>query len=149
MLLIKRATYNGNHSGQIAFPGGKKETFDASNWETAIRETEEEVGVLAKKINLLKKLTPVYVTVSNYKVFPFIGTIDYTPKFILQKDEVADVLKIPFSDFLALKTKLVTVSDPKNKEFVVPAFVFQSHVIWGATAMMLNELKMLFIEAME
>ena len=59
------------------------------------------------------------------------------------------MLKIPFSDFLALKTKLVTVSDPKNKEFVVPAFVFQNHIIWGATAMMLNELKMLFIEAME
>lgn len=149
LALIKRATYNGKHSGQIALPGGKQEKEDATHWHTAIRETEEEIGVSASEIEYIKTLSSVQVTVSNYIVHPFLGKVNYTPQFILQEEEVAGLLKVPFSVFLKSEIEKVSINlDPSNK-IIVPAFTYNEYVIWGATAMMLNELKILFIECMD
>src|SRR5690606_11994483 len=87
-VLILRRTYRGVHSGQVGFPGGRYEIQDKDLLITALRETEEEVGVPKNKVTVLKQLTEMYIPPSNYIVHPFIGYTDIYPEFILQEDEV-------------------------------------------------------------
>ena len=90
LALILRKTYKGVHSAQIGFPGGKFEDIDISLKATALRETEEEIGVKGNKVLVLKKLTEVYIPPSNFFVQPFLGYTNKTPNFILQEDEVEE-----------------------------------------------------------
>ena len=95
LLLTKRANYNGTHSGQISFPGGKVEISDLNLKETALRETFEEVGVTKKEINVIREITEVYIPPSNFSVTPFIGILNYKPEFKLNS-EVAKIIEVPF-----------------------------------------------------
>lgn len=140
--LILRKAYNGVHSAQIAFPGGKLETQDNSLKDTAIRETFEEIGVPIEHIEVLKELTEVYIPPSNFHVQPFIGISKQIPSFIKQNNEVEAIIEVPLQHFFddnALITKAVTTSYSIDVE--VPAFKLKGHVVWGATAMMLSEIK--------
>lgn len=141
--LIQRTSSNPNdqHSGQIAFPGGKREKADFNLEMTAIREAEEEIGVPAKDITILGRLTQLYIPVSNFMVHPFVGYLPYVPSFVRQQSEVVEVLEIPLSD-------LKNSANQKKKEIKlsqgirlkdVPYFDIQEKTIWGATAMMLSE----------
>ncbi len=141
-VLIQRKTYKGVHSNQIGFPGGKWEPIDASMQDTALRETEEEIGVNAANIKVIKALSKVYIPPSNYNVFPFIGLLHYNPKFCRQVEEVEAVLEISLQDFMDDKiigTKNVTTSYATNLD--VPAYLIQGFTVWGATAMMLSEVR--------
>ena len=93
-VLIERMSTNKNdrHSGQISFPGGKLDQTDLTLLDGALRETEEEVGINRKDIKSIGSLTDLYIDVSNFHVFPFIGTLDYTPKFVPQPTEVQSCL---------------------------------------------------------
>jgi 8-oxo-dGTP pyrophosphatase MutT (NUDIX family) len=73
ILLTKRASYNGAHSGQISFPGGKKDTSDLNLKQTALRETKEETGIILQPENILKKLSKTYIPPSNFWVYPFLA----------------------------------------------------------------------------
>lgn len=140
--LILRPKYEGVHSGQIALPGGKVEPFDLNYTETALRETEEEIGIPRNDVDVLKALTKVYIPPSNFWVFPFIGVVEQRPNFILQKEEVADVIEVKLTDLLNddnVTSQVLTTSYAKNIE--VPSFTLNNYVVWGATAMMLSELK--------
>lgn len=142
LLLILRKTYKGVHSGQVGFPGGKAESEDATIQETALRETEEEVGVLQNEIQVLKKLTEIYIPPSNFFVQPFIGISTKTQKFIKQDEEVEALIEVPLHHFMddsVLTTKTITTSYANDIE--VPAFILNNHVVWGATAMMLSEVR--------
>jgi len=149
LVLILRKTYKGVHSAQIGFPGGKIEAEDTSLEETALRETEEEVGVPVKNISVLKQLTEIYIPPSNYFVQPFLGTTLTTPRFIPQEDEVDAVIEVPLSEFLddAVRTHQ-TLNTSYAKQIQVPAFKLQGHIVWGATAMMLNEIRELLKQAL-
>ncbi len=141
-VLILRNTYKGVHSAQVAFPGGKLEAQDTSLEETALRETFEEVGVPTDRVKVLKKISQVYIPPSNFYVQPFIGITEKTPKFIKQDDEVEALIEVPLQHFLddtALITK--TVKTSYSVEVEVPAFRLNNYVVWGATAMMLSEIK--------
>jgi 8-oxo-dGTP pyrophosphatase MutT (NUDIX family) len=140
--LILRKTYRGVHSAQIGFPGGKCENEDASLEETALRETEEEIGVIRNTVSVLKKLTEVYIPPSNFFVQPYLGITKKTPKFILQEEEVEALIEVPLVHFMddTIKTyQNLTTSYAKNIE--VPAFKLNDHLVWGATAMMLSEVR--------
>ncbi|AXO79853.1 CoA pyrophosphatase [Olleya aquimaris] len=142
LILILRKTYKGVHSGQVGFPGGKVELEDHDLKHTALRETHEEVGVSPELVTVYKKLTQVYIPPSNFYVQPFIGVADSTPIFTKQDSEVEDLLEVYLSDLLSesnLTQKIVTTS--YGADVQVPAFNLNNHLVWGATAMMLSEVK--------
>ena len=142
LALILRKTYKGVHSAQIGFPGGKCEEEDSTLKETALRETEEEIGVSRNNISVLKQLTDVYIPPSNFFVQPFLGTVSETPKFKIQEEEVEELLEIPLLHFMDDSIKTIqTLSTSYAKEIEVPAFTLNDHLVWGATAMMLNEIR--------
>lgn len=145
LILILRKTYKGVHSAQIGFPGGKVEPEDKDLKDTAKRETEEEVGVPYNDIQLIKKMTTAYIPPSNFNVHPFIGYIEDTPKLIKQDDEVEDIVLVDIDDFLNEDSLIEeTLTTSYATELTVPAFHLNGHVVWGATAMMLSEIKTLF-----
>ena len=144
-VLIIRNSYPGVHSSQIAFPGGKTELMDKNLAQTALRETEEEVGVHSTSIEVIRPFTEVYIPPSNFMVTPFLGFTEITPKFVLQPDEVAGIIEMPlhelFDDQIVVERKLMT---SYAIAVDVPAFKIQEHIVWGATAMMISELKETF-----
>lgn len=142
LALILRKTYRGVHSAQIGFPGGKYEDEDKTLKHTAIRETWEEIGVPEHQIKVIKQMTEVYIPPSNFYVQPFIGIAQNTPKFIKQDEEVEDIVEVSLAHFLDennVCNKLVATSYTARIE--VPAYELNGHVVWGATAMMLSEIK--------
>ena len=142
LVLILRTTYKGVHSNQIGLPGGRVEPTDISLLHTALRETEEEIGVPVGLINVVKKMTSLYVIPSNFRVQCFLGYLKRTPKFKIQEREVQNLVIVPLATLLAPKTvKMRTVTTPYLKNKKVPAFILNDQVVWGATAMMLSELK--------
>ncbi|GER59054.1 NUDIX hydrolase [Patiriisocius marinus] len=142
LILILRNTYKGVHSAQVGFPGGKAEPEDGSSKETALRETEEEVGVPRNTVTVLKKMTEIYIPPSDFFVQPFIGITQKTPQFVAQEEEVDALIEVPLSHFLddaVMVNKRITTSYATDIE--VPAYLLNGHVVWGATAMMLGEIR--------
>lgn len=142
MVLTKRRIYKGIHSNQISFPGGKSEKHDLDLRATAFRETEEEIGVQKNTIILVRQLTDIFIPPSNFLVSPFLGYADKTPHFIKQDAEVESIISVKIRDLLSdgfLIKQIIDTSYATRIE--VPAFVFEGHIVWGATAMMLSEIK--------
>ncbi|MFW6226501.1 MAG: NUDIX hydrolase [Bacteroidota bacterium] len=142
---IKRPLYDGVHSGQIAFPGGRWESTDKSMYHTALRETREEIGIKPEKVRFAGKLTDLYIPPSNYIVSPFVGIYHSTDTFIADPSEVAEIIEIPFSFFLQPDVRQeaqLTLRD--GRKITTPAFRFNNEIIWGATAMIMNELIVLW-----
>jgi len=145
LLLILRNTYPGVHSNQIGFPGGKAEKKDKDLLETALRETHEEVGVKPGDIQIIRSLSEIYIPPSNFEVRPYIGLYDKREDFIKQEDEVEELVEVPLIDFMddsKMITQILKTSYADNIE--VPAFKLKGYTVWGATAMMLSEIKELF-----
>jgi 8-oxo-dGTP pyrophosphatase MutT (NUDIX family) len=142
LVLIVRNSYKGIHSAQIAFPGGKYEFEDENYAKTALRETHEEVGIHPDKIQILKSFTELYIPPSNFMVHPFLGISNEELVFIPEPAEVANIIELPLSVFLddALVTE-TNLSTSYADNISVPAFKIEEHIVWGATAMMLSELK--------
>ncbi len=131
-----------SHGGQISFPGGKAEPEDGTMLKTALRETEEEVGILQNEIKVLGSLSEVYIPVSNFNVYPYVGFLESRPTYSLQEEEVYQVLEIPVSHFQNETTKR-TKDISINKYLTlknVPYYAVDNKVLWGATAMMMSEL---------
>lgn len=147
LVLIVRNSYEGVHSAQIAFPGGKYENGDIDFAATAIRETYEEVGVDPQKVELIKPFTQVYIPPSNFIVYPYLAICQEEIDFIPDPKEVADIIELPIATLLndscSIETELKT---SYANSIMVPAFQIEHHTIWGATAMMLSELKDVMIE---
>ncbi|WP_339609356.1 CoA pyrophosphatase [uncultured Planktosalinus sp.] len=149
LILILRKTYKGVHSAQVGFPGGRYEIEDKDLQHTAIRETEEEIGVPRKKINVLKQLTEMYIPPSNFIVQPYLGYSNDTPQFIAQPSEVEDLIEVKLTHFLDDKcicTQTLSTSYAKNIQ--VPAYELNGHIVWGATAMILSEVRHLIKEVL-
>ena len=142
LVLIVRNSYEGIHSAQIAFPGGKYELDDENFAVTALRETHEEVGIQPDKIEIVKAFTELYIPPSNFMVYPFLGISKEELVFIPQPSEVANIIELPLSVFLDDALVVETIlSTSYADNITIPAFKIDGHVVWGATAMMMSELK--------
>lgn len=142
LALIVRNTYPGVHSSQIGFPGGKVEERDKNLEDTALRETHEEVGVTPDKVKIIKPFSKVYIPPSNFLVSPYMGVSHYELEFVPDLDEVKRVLEFPLSLFLDENSiTKVRMTTSYATDIEVPAFMVEKYVVWGATAMMMSELK--------
>lgn len=142
VIVIRRSFYVGIHAGQIAFPGGRYEEEDGNVENTAKREIEEEIGITSDKIEILGRLTDIYVPPSNFLISIFVGYLEQKPVYKIDKREVAEVIEIDFNDFY--KEDII-----HEKEFLVPSMQSSTralyyHVgnieLWGASAMVMTEL---------
>jgi len=142
LVLILRNSYKGVHSSQIAFPGGKQESKDISFEATALRETYEEIGVPPDKMEVLMPFTQLFIPPSNFIVYPFLGICREEIIFIPNTNEVANIIELPLSDFLSDEIVISTeMATSYGERVTMPAFKIEEHIVWGATAMMLSELK--------
>ena len=142
LVLIVRNSYPGVHSSQIAFPGGKVEEIDFDLKQTALRETYEEIGIHPNDIHVIRDFSSIYIPPSNFLVYPFLGVSQTELTFNLQEEEVAGIIELPLSALLddsIISNKNLETSYSKLIE--VPVFQIEEHTVWGATAMMLSELK--------
>ena len=142
-LIQRTVNQQDRHSGQISFPGGRYEDTDGTLANAALREAHEELGLPPERVRLVGRLTELYIPVSNFVVHPFVGLIQDggAPAFTPQPGEVATILTPPLNLFLTDDTRKMT--DMTIAEGItlrnVPYFEVESRVLWGATAMMLNE----------
>jgi 8-oxo-dGTP pyrophosphatase MutT (NUDIX family) len=143
-LLIKRATYDGVHSGQVSFPGGKYEELDESLIHTALREAEEEVGFDPSRIEVLGCLTPLFIPVSNMQVLPVIGLISEKPKLILNLQEVEFTISVPICHLKNSKNHLHKTIHVREHAIEAPYIKVDCEDVWGATAMIISEFIELF-----
>ncbi len=147
LVLILRKTYKGVHSNQVGFPGGRVEKEDKDLEDTALRETEEEVGIPQMEIEVLLKLTQLYIPPSNFMVQPYMGLLHTTPSMKPQESEVEEILEVKLSDFLNDENVITeTLSTSYANEIEVPAYKLNGHVVWGATGMMLSEIRELLLK---
>jgi 8-oxo-dGTP pyrophosphatase MutT (NUDIX family) len=145
LLLIKRVTDGKAHSGQIGFPGGKQDSIDANLKATALREAQEEVGILSTDVDILGSLTPLYIPISNFQVYPFVAFATKKLEYYLSKSEVETVLEIPVHElFHAERKTVVNVTSPVMPEILRSVRAYKlddGNIIWGATAMIISELE--------
>ncbi|HNW89509.1 MAG TPA: CoA pyrophosphatase [Bacteroidales bacterium] len=146
-VLIQRPEYNGVHSAQVSFPGGGYEDKDLSLENTALRETEEEIGIDRTKINIIGSLTDLYIPPSNYRVKPFIGYCNDIGELIPDKHEVKKILTVEINEFSGrknIKSKMIRIKN--GAEFETSYYDIMGLTVWGATAMILSEFAELYDE---
>lgn len=129
------------HSGQISFPGGRHDVDDGSFAHTALREAEEEIGIAPEQVELLGNLTELYIPVSNFSVYPFVGLLSKPPAFNLQPGEVEQVFTPTLTYFQdpASRTTVDVLVGQQFEVKEVPCFMLENRAVWGATAMILSE----------
>ena len=150
LVLIVRNTYNGEHSAQVALPGGKVEKEDSDFSSTALRETQEEIGIDPIKIKIVKPFSKIYIPPSNFLVHPFLGICTEPLIFIPDPLEVAQIIEIPLSELVSNDIVVKQKRDTSYaSEIDVPGFKINDQLVWGATAMILSELKEVVLQVLK
>lgn len=148
-VLIKRNSYDGVHSGQIAFPGGGVEPGDADLQHTALREANEEVGITPDQVKILGNLSNIYIPPSNFEVLPVVAYMTQPPQLHPDPAEVDTVFSCSVQTLMQpqiLQQRSIVFKDGSSMD--VPAFVVGEYVIWGATSMIISELNHVIGECM-
>jgi 8-oxo-dGTP pyrophosphatase MutT (NUDIX family) len=145
LILIKRTEYNGHHSGQVSFPGGKTDRSDLNLMQTALRETYEETGIKIQPQQFLGALTPLYIQVSNFLVYPYVFYLSSIPEFSPEPKEVQYIILFELRKLLDDQLCQHTTMTVGNEEIEVPFYAISGETVWGATAMILAE----FIEILK
>lgn len=140
--LTQRHDYGGTHSGQISFPGGKWEESDPDLIFTAKREANEEIGVTYDEVNVIGQLSDLFIPPSNFKVTPVVSFSERLPQFEIDPYEVKELIEMPLNHLIEESTVKQTVIEFSNGfKLKTPYFDIDGRIVWGATAMMLSELK--------
>ena len=144
--LTQRPDYLGTHGGQISLPGGKAEQNE-DIITTALREGEEEIGIERSKVRVIGQLTEFFVIPSNFMVTPVIGYLEERPTFTPDPKEVARILEGRLDHLIradAIQTREIMAA--KMYPMIAPHFEIEGEIVWGATAMILNELRVVLQE---
>ena len=136
ILMTRRSDYLAHHPGQVSFPGGRMDRGDSDIVETALRETEEEVGIARHKVSVIGHMRPT-PTITGYAVTPTIGLIQEDLQLTLDPGEVADVFEVPLDFLMDTGNYRESLREFKGHEFPVIELRFEGYRIWGATAFML------------
>lgn len=141
LVLTRRRDDLNSHAGQVSFPGGKRENGE-SLVMTALRETEEEIGVPLAKVEVLGHLSTLYIPPSDFEVHPFVALYkDYeAPRFVPNWDEVAEIIEVPLRSFFDPAVRHEEPWELRGTKLLVPYYKLGTHKVWGATAMMISEL---------
>ncbi|MGH8301585.1 MAG: CoA pyrophosphatase [Steroidobacteraceae bacterium] len=126
------------HAGEISFPGGRRDPEDADLWETALREAEEEIGLPRATVRVLGELPPVSTFVTNYLIHPYVGEIPPGLAWRISEREVDEVLELPLATLRESRTRAQI--ERRGISFETDAYVVDEHLIWGATARILEHL---------
>jgi 8-oxo-dGTP pyrophosphatase MutT (NUDIX family) len=138
-VFIRRPSFMKNHAGQIAFPGGQFEPNDKDIVETALREAAEEIGINSGQVEIIGRLSALYVKVSNFCILPLIGWNPIIPSFRFDTNEVTGIHIIPVDDLLNPGTIQNQKVDTSHGFSEFPGYLVDDVFIWGATAMILSE----------
>jgi 8-oxo-dGTP pyrophosphatase MutT (NUDIX family) len=137
-VFTRRRTDLRRHAGEISFPGGRRDPEDPDLADTALREAEEEIGLPRAQVSLLGELPPVSTFVTNYVIHPFVGLIPTGLRWEASPTEVDAVLELPLDALRAGRTR--TRMERRGISFETDAYVVEEHLIWGATARILESL---------
>lgn len=137
-VFTRRRTDLRRHAGEISFPGGRRDQEDADLADTALREAEEEIGLPRAQVSLLGELPPVSTFVTNYVIHPFVGLIPSGLHWEASPTEVDAVLELPLDALRAGRTR--TRMERRGISFETDAYIVEDHLIWGATARILESL---------
>ncbi|MDE2638385.1 MAG: CoA pyrophosphatase [Chloroflexota bacterium] len=140
VLTLRTAGLRG-HSGQVSFPGGRRDPQDENLTATALRETCEEIGVCGGKLSVLGQFPRFYIPASHHNVSPIIARYEGAPEFAPNPAEVAEVFSVGLEDLLQARFKCVERRQMRGVDVRVPYYYFAGHKVWGATAMLLSELE--------
>ncbi len=146
--LMERNTYNGVHSAQVSFPGGRRENSDANFKETALREANEELNINPDEVEILGELSTMYIPPSNFLVYPFVGIATQKQSIIPDPIEVNKVITANLDDLMgenAVRKSPVKMSG-FDQMIQVQHYTLDGHIVWGATGMILAELAYLLEE---
>jgi len=138
VVFTKRRTDLRRHAGEISFPGGRQDPEDADLSSTALREAEEEIGLPRAQVSLIGELAPVSTFVTNYVIHPFVGLVPAGLVWEASPSEVDAVLELPLEALRAGRTR--TRMERRGIAFETDAYVVDGHLIWGATARILESL---------
>ena len=139
IVFIRRTETVKTHKGQISFPGGTREISDGTLLDTAIRESFEEIGLSPEDVEILGGLDDEVTTTSNYIVTPFIGMIPWPYRFVKNKDEVNEIIRVPIAALMDEGCLKPDTEFLNGKEFESYAYHYKEKVIWGATARILKK----------
>ncbi len=140
-VFILRPEYDGVHSSQVAFPGGKFEEKDIDIVNTALREANEEVGIVVSDVEIIGKLSEIYIPPSNFLVQPVIGFATQKPIFKKDTKEVAEIIEVDIAQLLDASNKTMReIILSNNLKIKAPCYLINEQIIWGATAMIVSEL---------
>lgn len=138
VVLTRRTELVDRHQAQISFPGGRQEKGESIE-QAALRETKEELGIQHSAIQVLGKLTPLYIPPTNYCIYPVVARMKEPPQFEPSPYEVAEVLEIPLNYLIDPESVQRETWTLHGKDVSVPFYLFEDNKIWGATAMVLAE----------
>lgn len=133
------------HAGQISFPGGRREGSETAE-ETALRETEEEIGVVRKQVQIACSITPLYLHRTDNQITPFVGFLEEKPELQPNPAEVKEAFAIPLQNLINGKNFKKEQWNLSHTSFHVPFWTVHDVPLWGATAMMMSELLVLYKE---
>jgi 8-oxo-dGTP pyrophosphatase MutT (NUDIX family) len=133
-----------NHKGQVSLPGGAREAGETL-LDTALRETKEEIGVGPEGVEPLGSLSPLDIPHSGFHVQPFVAFVSEAPRFVLEAREVAELIEASLDELLAEDSARIEERVVEAGKILVPYYSLGGHKVWGATAMMLAELRELLL----